>query len=254
MPERRSRVALAGRDLTTATWGPGTPSIVVLHDGLGSIEGWGAIPARVSERAGATVMAYDRPGHGRSRPTPRGAWPPDWMSQEADLLAELLGYLDVSTALLVGHSDGASIALLHAAGAGHGVAGVLALAPHSYVEPRCTEAIGQMRRRRAAIVTALSPFHENPDAIFDAWSLGWTSSAFASWDIRHRLNSIAVPTWVVQGSDDAYATAAMASDTAEAVGDNATSRLLVDRGHLLPREDPDLVVDLVADLAAVCLP
>ena len=102
----------------------------MLHDGLGSIAQWRDVPGRIADRLGVGVMAYDRPGHGASTPVPSGPWPADWLSHEADRLASLLRELEVQQPLLVGHSDGGSISLIHAATGGD-VAGVVALAPHS---------------------------------------------------------------------------------------------------------------------------
>lgn len=247
------RVIVSGTELATAQWGTAVPRIVLLHDGLGSLGLWRDLPGRIARRTGATVLVYDRAGHGTSLPTPLGPWPLDWMSREAELLDQLLSQLGATDVLLVGHSDGASIALLHAATPGSSVTGVVALAPHSYVESRCTDAIASMRRHPGPTVAALTPYHQDAAAIFDAWSGAWTSPEFVSWDIRDRLGEITVPTLVVQGSRDQYATDAMVRDTAEAIGANANWRLLDGLGHLLHREDPDAVVNLIAHFAAAHL-
>ena len=246
------RITLSHVDLVTTTWGEGSPAIVMLHDGLGSIELWRDIPRRVAEQTGATVMAYDRSGHGSSKPSAPTQWPPNWMSQEADVLAELLSHLGTTDVILVGHSDGASIALLHAS-AGGSVAGVLALAPHSYVEQRCVDAIAAMRDHPKRTVAALARYHDDPEGIFDAWSRGWTNPEFASWDIRDQLSAISAPALIVQGVNDEYATPAMVRSTAESIGANAEWRLLNGVGHLLHRDDPDLVVNVAADFVAARL-
>lgn len=247
------RVGLGKRSLTTATWGQGRPEIVFLHDGLGSISQWRDVPAAVAERTGHTVMAYDRAGHGASTPVPTGAWRADWLHTEAVVLAELLESLAIERPLLVGHSDGSSIALIHAAAAGEPVLGLVALAPHSWVEPVCVDAISAMRLAPAVIIAGLARHHADPVAIFEAWSGVWTSEEFGQWDIRDQLSSVAVPTLIVQGTADAYASSTHAAETARAIGDNAEHRLIDGLGHLLHHEDADLVVDTVAEFGASIL-
>ncbi len=239
------RLALSNCELVAATWGVGKPSIVMLHDGLGSIEQWRDVPELVAQRTGATVLAYDREGHGSSTPIPTDAWPPDWMSQQATVLGELLDKLGIVDPILVGHSDGGSIALLHAASAGPSVSGVLALAPHSYVEQRCVGPIAAWRKDPQKIVAGLTRYHDDAARMFNAWSGGWTSPEFQTWDIRDQLGNVTAPTLVVQGVDDDYASDAMVRDTAAAVGETAEWQLLDGVGHLIHHDDPDLVVDVI---------
>ncbi len=252
-PDRRTdTVVLDEAELATATWGEGPAEIVLLHDGLGSIDQWRDIPAALAKRTGRPVLAYDRPGHGRSTPVPDGPWPADWLHREAERLARFLDAVDVADPVLVGHSDGGSIALLHAVTVGRqaeqrGLRGVVTLAAHSWVEQRCYDAIVGMRERRERFVTGLAPNHQAPDKIFEAWSGVWVSDEFRPWDIRPRLGAIDCPTLVAQGTLDEYATEAHATETAAAIGANATCRLLDGVGHLLHHQDPDLIVDVVAE-------
>ncbi len=244
-------VDVDGAELTVARWGDGPAEIVLLHDGLGSIGQWRTIPGRIRAETGRTVLAYDRPGHGRSTPVPTGAWPADWLHREADRFGRLLTVLGaavVGEPLLVGHSDGGSIALLHARdvdGPSSGLRGLVTLAAHTWVEQRCVDGIVGMVDRRDAIVAGLATSHRHPAAVFDAWSGVWLSDAFRRWDVRPTLGPIACPTLVVQGRDDEYATPAHATETAAAIGGNAEARLLDGVGHLLHHQDPELVVRVV---------
>ncbi len=154
--------------LRTATWGEGTPSIVMLHDGLGSLGQWRTLPADVHQLTGASVMTYERAGHGQSTPVPGGAWPADWLHREAAVLASLLARLDIVAPLVVGHSDGGSIALIHAATGGDQTA-LMVLAAHTWVEPVCTDAITAMGDRPAAIIAGLARHHNAPAEVFAAW-------------------------------------------------------------------------------------
>jgi pimeloyl-ACP methyl ester carboxylesterase len=242
-------------ELTIAFWGDGPAEIVLLHDGLGSIAQWRGVPAALAATTGRTVMAYDRPGHGQSTPIPSGPWPADWLHREADRLAGLLSgdAVAVENPLLVGHSDGGSIALLYAAALGVGdhigqrIRGLLTLAAHSWVEQTCFDAIAGMRANPVQIVAGLARSNAKPAALFEAWSGVWVSDEFRRWDVRPLLSTIVAPTLVVQGRNDEYASDEHAVETAAAVGRNARWRLLDDVGHLLHHQDPDLVVDVVAE-------
>ncbi len=253
-PTETSTVALDGAALTVARWGSGPAEIVLLHDGLGSIGQWRTIPGRLAEQTGRTVLAYDRPGHGRSTPAPTGAWPADWLHQEAERFGRLLTALGDRVdpqPVLVGHSDGGSIALLHAAGdRGRPVPdlrGLVTLAAHTWVEQACVDGIVDMVNKRDLIVSGLERSHAEPGSVFDAWSGVWLSDDFRPWDVRDRLSPIACPTVVAQGHHDEYATPAHVTETATAIGTNATARLLDDVGHLLHHQDPELVVRVVCD-------
>ena len=214
-----------------------------MHDGLGSIAQWNDVPERIATETGATVMAYDRAGHGQSTPVPNGPWPTEWLRHNATTLDELLSEHGAARPMLVGHSDGGSIALLHGALFPGHARGILSIAAHSFVEPICREAIVDMRNH-PGIVYGLGRHHAHPAEVFEAWSGVWVSDAFQSWDIRPELGAISVPTIVAQGSNDEYATAAMVHDTVAAIGENATPHFIPDRGHLVHYEDPDPVVAL----------
>jgi len=243
--ERRRR-SLDGAQVDTATWGTGDTTIVLLHDGLGSIDQWRGLPADLATSLDATVVAYDRVGHGSSTPLPVGPWPVDWMHTEARRLIDLVDLLGWGDPIFVGHSDGGSIALLAASIAPTRPRAVVALAAHSYVEDVCVDAITAMRQQRERFVGGLSRFHRSPEAVFDAWSGAWVSSAFRSWDIRDQLGAIEAPTLIIQGDEDEYGTTAMATDTAAAVGESGCRCVLLPGvGHLVHHQAPSAIVELV---------
>ena len=245
-------VVVDGASIIVERWGDGPAQIVLLHDGLGSIGQWRTIPGRIAAETGRTVVAYDRPGHGRSTPVPSGPWPADWLHHEADRFARLLARLDVDRPLLIGHSDGGSIALLHAAATGgHGLRGLVTLAAHTWVEQRCVDGIVDMVAQRDVIVGGLARYHDEPGAVFDAWSGVWLSDGFRPWDIRDRLSPIACPVVVAQGRLDEYATEGHVADTVAAIGSNAEGLLLDGVGHLLHHQDPELVVRVATEAMAV---
>jgi pimeloyl-ACP methyl ester carboxylesterase len=243
-------VELSDAAVTTTCWGDGPPDIVLLHDGLGSIAQWRSVPEQVARRSGRTVLAYDRPGHGASTPTPFGPWPADWLRTEARRLAELLDVTDAAAPLLVGHSDGGSIVLLHAAAGGAGRA-ALALAAHSWVEPAAVAQIERLRGQSAVVIAGLARHHAEPAALFEAWSGAWVGASFAPFDIRPELDTITMPTVVIQGREDEFATDSQAELTAAAVGSAGSCRLLPGVHHLMHHHEPELVVELVLEAATL---
>jgi pimeloyl-ACP methyl ester carboxylesterase len=239
------RIPIGRRVLTATTWGTGVPDVIMLHDGLGSIAQWRSVPEVIAATTGRTVLAYDRSGHGSSTPVPVGPWPADWLHREAAVLADLIAAVRADRPALVGHSDGGSIAAIHAMEGGAAGALVL-LAAHSWVERTTIDAIAAMRSDPDRVVRGLTRHHAAPAALFEAWSGVWTGDQFATWDVRDRLDAIDIPTLVVQGADDEYASTEHAMSTAAAIGAGATLRILPGLGHLLHHEDPAGIASLVA--------
>jgi pimeloyl-ACP methyl ester carboxylesterase len=236
-------VQVGDKRMTAARFGANPPAIVMLHDGLGSIAQWRDVPAKIAQATGVGVLAYDRSGHGES--TPAMPSPIDWLHTEATALADLLNALRISKPLIVGHSDGGSIALLHAANRGT-CAGVVTLAAHSFVEEVCVEKITAMRVDSESLVLGLAKYHSSPRQLFDSWSGVWTDREFASWDIRPLLDRIACPVLVVQGEDDEYATDKQLTETVASIGLNATTMRLRGAGHVIHHRAPETVVGIVA--------
>lgn len=226
-----------------ATWGGQPVTVVFVHEGLGSIGQWRDVPARAADSGRLGVLAYNRAGHGTSEPVPTGPWPPDWMSREARVLEALLERRCDRPVRLVGHSDGATIALLCAAARPDLVTDIVSLAAHSWVEPKCVDAIRALRADPEALLAGLGRYHAHPAELFAAWSGAWVADEFARWDIRPRLAEVAAPTLIVQGDDDPYASEAMATGTAAAIGPNAAVQLIAGAGHMLHRDVPELVVE-----------
>lgn len=240
---------LDGASISTRTWrpdplDPSPPEIVFLHDGLGSIAQWRDVPAQVAEHTGASVMAYDRPGHGASLPVPEGPWPADWLRSEADRLDRLLQAVGAERPLLVGHSDGGSIALLHAAHH-ENTCGVVTIAAHAWLEREAVTRITELQTASDLVVDKLARFHDHPEQVFAAWSGVWTSAEFSSWDIRPELAQISVPCHIVQGDADEYGTSLQATDTAAVIGETASCTLVPGGRHLLHHGQPETVISMV---------
>ncbi|CAM3843272.1 alpha/beta fold hydrolase [Roseateles saccharophilus] len=184
------------------------PTMVFLHEGLGSVSMWRDFPRQLCERLGVRGLVYSRPGYGRSTPRPgHERWLPDFMHRQADeVLPALLKALGIARPWLFGHSDGGSIALLHAAG--HECAGVIVLAPHILVEGISVTSIAAAREAylRTDLRERLARHHADPDSAFWGWNDIWLDPAFRAWDIREDIRAITCPVLAVQGLDDEYGT------------------------------------------------
>lgn len=227
---------------------PDAPTLVFLHEGLGSIDLWRGVPAEITAACGgASVLVYARHGYGASGPA-RMPRPVGYMHHEADrVLPELLAGLRIERPVLVGHSDGASIALLYA-GAGGSVAGLVCLAPHVFVEDETIVGIEAAREAFATtdLAAKLGRYHRDPVAAFRGWNDVWLDPAFRAWDITDRLPGIDAPVLVVQGTADDYGTLAQV-DAIEAGVSGRCDRLVLDGvGHAPHLEARDAVVAAVA--------
>jgi pimeloyl-ACP methyl ester carboxylesterase len=185
------------------------PTLVMLHEGLGSAGQWGDFPERLAAATGAGVFVYSRAGYGRSSPVslPR---PLTYMHDEAlEVLPKLLDTIDFRRGLLIGHSDGASIATIYAGSVqDHRVRGLVLMAPHFFVEDVGIAAIAQAREayETTDLRERLKRWHADVDNAFRGWNDAWLDSEFRNWDISEMLAYIRVPVLVMQGADDQYGT------------------------------------------------
>jgi pimeloyl-ACP methyl ester carboxylesterase len=200
-------VIIDGVDLDVEDRPGPEPAIVLLHEGLGSIGLWRDVPRALHDATGRRTVAYSRAGYGRSGPVPLPR-PLTYMHHEADVvLPALFTALGIERPVLVGHSDGASIALL-AAGAGLPVAALVLLAPHVIVEGVSVAAIAAARAAYAEtdLRDRLARHHDDVDVAFRGWNDAWLDPAFRDWNITDRLPGITAPMLVIQGADDPYGT------------------------------------------------
>jgi pimeloyl-ACP methyl ester carboxylesterase len=251
-PADTIQVEVAGRALearwTAAGDGPSRRALVFLHEGLGSLGLWHGFPDAVRAAAGSpSTLVYSRHGYGRSGPAPLPR-PVTYMHHEADVvLPEVLAWFGVERPVLVGHSDGASIALLYA-GADHPVSGLVLIAPHVFVEDVTVASIAAARDafEHTDLRQRLARHHDDIDATFWGWNDVWLAPAFRTWHIEDRLGAITCPVLLVQSAEDPYGTTAQL-DAIEAGVRGPVERLLVPGvGHAPHLEAPDLVTALVA--------
>ena len=229
------------------------PLIVFLHEGLGSVAMWKDFPERMCAASACRGLVYSRPGYGRS--TPRAAsevWGVDFMHQQAyQVLPALLEALAVDGQTqpiwLLGHSDGASIALLYAARFATQLAGAVVLAPHIFVEDQTVASIEQARQAylHSGLRARLAKYHDDPDSAFWGWNQIWLNPAFRSWSIEAEIKSIRCPLLAVQGLDDEYGSLKQLEGIAASL--HQTELLKLDAcGHSPQRDQSDLLIAAVA--------
>jgi pimeloyl-ACP methyl ester carboxylesterase len=213
-------------------------TLVFLHEGLGSVGLWRGFPRAVADATGRRTVAYSRLGHGWSDrpPAPRGT---RFMHEEAEqVLPRLLERFEAPEPLLVGHSDGGSIALIHAAT--HPVSALVCLAPHVFVEEMCLERIRAARQEfeQGRLRERMARHHRDPEAAFRGWNDVWLHPDFPRWSIEDRLHSISAPVMVIQGTEDPYGTLAHLEAIERAVR-GPVERVVLPCGHAPHLELPE---------------
>jgi len=258
--ERRFTLAAAGRRLEAAWLGPApeeAPTVVFLHEGLGSLGLWRDLPAAVVERTGLGALVYSRAGYGGSEPCalPR---PIEYMHDEArDVLPAVLREAGVRAHVLFGHSDGASIALIHAGACPEpGLKGLVLEAPHVFAEPMGLDAIAKAREayRHGDLRARLARHHgANVDCAFHGWADAWLDPRFRDWNLEAILPTIRVPALVIQGEGDEYGSASQVDAIARQSGAPVETMLLSGCGHAPHRDARDAVLEAVARFAKCVL-
>ena len=243
----------AGGHLEYARWGAGAscgPPLVLLHEGLGCVSMWRDWPADLARATDREIFAYSRFGHGGSSPAdlPR---PLDFMTREAcAVLPCVIQEAGIGAApVLVGHSDGGTIALLCAAFGKVPLAGVVTLAAHAFNEPRCIEGIEAAREafRHGKLRKRLARHHgERTDDAFRGWCDVWLDPEFGHWSIEEDLAGVGVPLLVIQGRDDAYGTLRQVESIADRTAGPCRTLVLDDCGHSPHRDRPRATTAAVA--------
>ena len=228
-------------------------TLVFLHEGLGCIEMWRDFPQKLCDATRTAGIVYDRTGYGGSSP-----WPADpglrYMEIEADeVLPRLLHKLGIEDCVLVGHSDGGTIALNYAATDPAPLRAVVALAAHAINESVCLEAIVRVRQAWATtdLREKLARYHgDNVDRAFHLWSDAWVAPGFEPMDANGRLPKIEVPVQAIQGEDDDYGTELQLGIIAGKVGGYCETRLVPDCGHSPHLQQPAYVLGEIARFVA----
>jgi pimeloyl-ACP methyl ester carboxylesterase len=230
-------VVLNGRCLEAAWWGSTTddaPTLVLLHEGLGCVALWRDLPQLLAAETGCRVFAYSRFGYGRSDPVtlPR---PMSYMHDEAlDVLPRVLDVAKISRAILIGHSDGGSIAAIHA-GAVHDprITGLVLIAAHFFVEEQNLQSIVQIGTEYAItdLRARLARYHADVDNAFHGWHDAWLDPRFRGFDLTGYLTEITIPVLALQGADDPYGTVAQLRCLERTVRSPLETRLIAGARH-----------------------
>jgi pimeloyl-ACP methyl ester carboxylesterase len=231
------RIDAGGRD---------RPTLLMLHEGLGSVSMWRDFPNRLAHATASRVVVYSRYGYGLSDPlaAPRTV---RYMHDEAEIvLPELLDALRIDRPILVGHSDGGSIALIHAGARLRDIAAIVAMAPHVMVEELSVTSIAAARDayRTTSLRAKLARHHEDVDGVFQGWNDIWLSPAFRSWNIEEYLPRIGCPVLALQGEDDEYGTMEQLERIARGAPDVELLKL-PDCRHSPHRDQPEAVVEAI---------
>lgn len=220
----------------------GEPVMVFLHEGLGSIRQWRDFPAALAAASGCRALVYDRYGYGQSEALAEPRRTVRYMHDEALFaLPEVLAGLNIQNPILVGHSDGASIALIYA-GAGHEVRAVVAMAPHVFIEPICVASIAKATAafEKTDLPQRLGRYHRDVRKTFYGWSDVWLDPDFERWDIRQDyLPQVRCPVLAMQGHDDEYGTMAQLEEIERRVAGPRALVKLERCGHAPFRDQPE---------------
>jgi len=232
------------------------PTIVMLHEGLGSAALWADFPEKLQAATGAGVFVYSRAGYGASSlvKLPR---PLDYMHREAlDTLPELLASIGFRRGLLLGHSDGASIASIYAGGvADHRLEGLVLIAPHFIVEDVSVAAIAEIKQayETTDLKQKLARWHNDVDNAFHGWNGAWLDPKFRSWDISDYLAYIRVPIALIQGEADQYGTNRQVEIAQEECYCPVEATLIKGVGHSPHREAAGQTLNAISEFATALL-
>ena len=231
----------AGRSLEYQWLEGREPTLVFLHEGLGSILQWRDFPARLAQATGCRALLYNRYGYGRSDVLAEPRVGVRFMHDEALVsLPQVLAALRIETPILVGHSDGASIALIYA-GAGNAARGLALMAPHVFVEDICIASIVKAKHtfETSDIGERLGRYHRDPAKTFYLWNDVWLDPEFRRWNIEEYLPGIGVPLLAIQGADDEYGTMAQLESIRARVKGPCELLELPGCGHSPHRDQPE---------------
>jgi pimeloyl-ACP methyl ester carboxylesterase len=227
----------------------GAPVLVFLHEGLGSVALWKTFPEDVVQATACPAVVYSRHGYGRSERlcAPRTV---DYMHREAlDALPDLLNKLGIANPVLVGHSDGASIALIHAGSGKHPVRGLVLLAPHVFVEELTVRSIAQAKVAfdSTDLPARLGRYHDDVESTFRGWNDIWLHPDFRSWNIEEYLPGVRAPVLLIQGEDDQYGTLVQVEAIRSKVKGPVETLVLAQCAHSPHVDQPQRTVQAIAE-------
>jgi len=241
------QISAAGHALEYTEIPGAEPALVFLHEGLGSIRQWRDFPGRVAMATGRRTIVYDRYGYGNSDVLQEERVGTDFMHREAlQSLPAVLKGLAIEKPVLIGHSDGASIALIHAGA--HPARGVAAMAPHVFVEPFGLKSIRKANSQfeTTDLPARLAKYHRDARKTFHLWADAWLDPAFEKWNIEASLPGIRCPVLAIQGEDDEYGSMAQLDAIRRQVSGPCELLKLEHCGHAPFKDQPEQVLKSMA--------
>jgi pimeloyl-ACP methyl ester carboxylesterase len=239
------QVKIAGHEIECVEIAGAEPALVFLHEGLGSVALWRDFPARLAAATGRRALLYSRAGHGQSS-VPAEPRTPRFMHDEAlEVLPALLDRFRLRTPVLVGHSDGGSIALI--AASAFELSGLVLLAAHVFVEDVSVTSIAEARDAfaRTDLQARMGRYHRNAGATFRLWNDVWLAPEFRAWNIEDVLRGVRCPVLVIQGEQDQYGTLAQVDAIERGVA-GPVERLVLDARHAPHLEAPEETLEAAA--------
>lgn len=227
----------------------GKPTIIFLHDSLGSVQLWRDFPDKLSEATQCNTLAYDRLGYGKSYPMLTHERPVNYMELEADLLNNVLIEMNIDNAILFGHSDGGTIALITAAKYPERVEAVICEAGHIFVEEVTLKGVYDAWEayKTTNLPERLQKYHgDKVEMLFRAWTETWTREDYRTWNIEYLLKDIKAPLLFIQGEADEYGTLDQVEKTVTQVSGSAEKYIIPGIGHTPHKEVPELVLEKAA--------
>lgn len=224
------------------------PTLVFLHEGLGSIAQWGSFPSHLCAATGCSGFLYERSGYGNSDPD-SGEWPMDYLETETDILHGVLNGCNVKNPVLIGHSDGGTIAILYAARHSERLKGVITEAAHIFIEDVTLKGIVEAVKvyENSGLKEKLAKYHgDKTDAVFWRWANRWLDPAFRGWNVEASLSGITCPLMVIQGKGDEYATLAQVDGITSQVSGPVKGIIIEDCGHVPHHQARKRVIEEMA--------
>ncbi|WP_261512883.1 alpha/beta fold hydrolase [Chryseobacterium paludis] len=221
------------------------PTLIFLHDSLGCTQLWRDFPMKLSEGSQCNVLVYDRLGYGKSDPMLTDERPNNYMEIEADLLKDLLTELNITDAILFGHSDGGTIALITASKYPKNVKAVICEAGHIFVEEVTLKGVYDAWEayKTTNLAERLQKYHgDKVERLFKVWTETWTRESYRNWNIEYLLKDITCPLLFIQGDADEYGTLDQVEKTIEQVSGISDKYIIPNVGHTPHKEVSDLVL------------
>jgi pimeloyl-ACP methyl ester carboxylesterase len=250
-------IMVKGRRLEYCAWGGSAaekPAIILLHEGLGSVGLWRKFPEELAERTGYSVFAYSRAGYGQSDPEYKLPWPLDYMTREAvEVLPAVLDAIGFRRGILLGHSDGASIAAIYAGSVkDFRVRGLCLMSPHFFTEPAGLAAIAETKIQFEVngLRDRLARYHADVDTVFWGWNGVWMDPGFERWNIEDSIAYLRVPVLAIQGLDDQYGTLAQIDALTHGSYAPVDTVLLENCKHSPHIEQPERTLTAVSEFVA----